>query len=299
MEKTMIFTKEHVLIFKKILFAEILVLLFIGCTDRSTPYHRSNKVLTDSVFYSTFQRISPLKTPCSFMSIPNDSELVKLTFVQNIWETEKRTTDSLFLVRHICEYDNFCRFQNMAEQEVYELFQGVRLNDSIYIITYFDMDIRDVRWGHFDAQPKIFMLSYNVNKSEKPVDKLVLYGHEKGAFELWSTIDSDFKIETNHHISMKYFQKPILAYTEDGIDLYFNIRKYHLKASGEFELISYLSGFRPGVQNEDEHFSYSENDTVILDIGWEKDRQENIKQVAIPFVKGLIIDNKFILTDTT
>ncbi len=77
----------------------------------------------------------------------------------------------------------------------------MQLNDSIYVVSYFEYDDKLSKLRNEKIKPKLFILTYNVNKSEKPIGKLVLYSYDKGMSELWSRIDSNFNIETNHHLS--------------------------------------------------------------------------------------------------
>ncbi len=72
-----------------------------------------------------------------------------------------------------------------------------------------------------------------------------------------------------------------------------------MKPNGEFELFCNIEGRRRGTQYEDKHFSYTEKDTILINTAWEKDLKGVIKQIAKYKDRGLLIDNKLILTDTT
>lgn len=275
--------------------------LLIGCFSSRTPMNKVNKVLTDTIFYSTFKRAFPLNLPTSFKSMPNDSELILLNGLRGVFLSSKvKHDDSIFLYKYICEYDNFCLEKKCVDGSEYGLHKAIQLNDSIYILTYFDYDEKWRRYGNIETQPKIYLLSFNVNKSEKPVGKLVLYEYEKGLSELWSSIDSGFNIESNHYLSWKGFHKQYPNKESYDINLKFINGKYRLKANGEFELYSYIDAIQLGVQYEDQHFSLSNNDTLRLITAWEKDIQGQIKQIAKYNDKGLILNKKLlIINDTT
>ncbi len=296
--------ESNLIIFKKVIYKNtvnviILSALLIVCSNWRTPLIKRDKVLTDTVFYSTFKRAILLNLPSSFISMPNDTQLIFLDDWRGVSQSSKVTKDSLFLYRYICEYDNYCLLKKCAIGSEYGLYKAIQLNDSIYILTYFDYDEKWSISGNLETQPKIYLLSFNVNKSEKPVGKLVLYEYEKGLSELRSTIDSDFNIETNHYLSWKGFHKQYPNLEAYDINLKHINRKYRLKPNGEFELYRYIDAFVRGVQHEDQHFSLSENDTLYFITAWEKDIKGQVKQLAKYKDKGLFMDNKILLKDTS
>ncbi len=285
--------------FRNTIIVSVLWLLLISFDNRNAPKIERNRVLTDTVFYSTFKRASPLKVPTTINSMPNDSQVTLLDAWRGVSVSSHAKNDSLFLYKYICEYDNFCLFKKCAMGSEYGMYKALKWNDSIYILTYYDYDERWSKSRNKITQPKIYLLSFNVNKSEKPVSKLVLYEYEKGLSELWSSIDSDFNIETNHYLSWKDFHKQYPNLELHDISLKFINRKYRLKANGEFELYRYIDATMRGVQYEDQHFSLAKNDTLYFTTAWEKDIHGQVKQLAKFSDKGFILDSKIILKDTT
>lgn len=286
---------------KQITFMKILLIFafasffLFGCSDYATPHSEGKKDLPDSVFFLTFERAAPLKIPCEFKNKPSESQLVKLNFVPNFWDTIGTATDSLFLFKYISDFDNFFQFRNIGWDEEYSLYQGIQWNDSIYLLTYFDNEVIGSSHNSYLRQPKVILLTFNVNQSVKPAGKLILFGYQREMFELSSKIDSEFNVESLHYMSLKGHYEQFSDYGPNEYDLFLNIRKYRLKANGQFEQFFYLTGRRRGVQKDGEHFRFSENDTVILHEIWEKDSKLSLMDLAKKeaISEGFVINYKF------
>lgn len=249
----------------------LFVLLLYGCWACSSgTAPKVQRVLTDSTFYAVFKQVPEMKA----------SRIIDKKQLRDYNLRPKSIRcDSSFIYRHICEYDNYCDPCEGCHRP-YDLLQKKQLNDSIYLLVVGQKDFMPTipKVDIDQHESKIILLSYNVNRSEKPIDRLMLYSKRMGQSEMMAFINKDFTIRTTQCYSYRDCQKRHPDDMADFTSIDILVKNYNILPNGHFDLRAYMKGseiglyvaegyYHPSTLNT--HFKLDDSSDVYVSEFWQ------------------------------
>lgn len=239
----------------RILFLPAVMLWLFGACKQPAPQH--TRVLTDTLFYNTLSKVPELQFPLlideGWLTHPKDKGYY-------LWNE-----DSTFQFRYICEYDNFCDYCDGCFTE-HSILGKKQVSDSVYIIAY--ETVESGRSGNLlEKDAKIILLTFNINRSQKTVDRLLLYSMNKGRSQMVTYLSPKQRITTLQTISKEGCQKPLLD--DPTIPLELRVKEYQLLPSGQFDFVAYTEAYTKGDYTTDGHFRIIDSTDVRIGDCWQ------------------------------
>lgn len=251
-------------------FTSLLILILLKSCSESPNGKEEGKYM-GSVFYETIESSPNFKLPLNITSdsIAKNKSIRPLLFPDYLGDRHF-TNDSTFLSTHLCDIDNFFEYQYIATGVMTGIISAKKISDSIYAVCYyrFQGDLKEF------GDKKIFLATYNIKASAKPVDRILLYGYMKGHYKLTSSINKYFNITTNHFLSLDNLQMPYDNYPRNVFDITFVRNSYKINSDGKFIKTSFYKGFGTARWSIEKDFQlYS--DTLSTQVGWEYDTRNH------------------------